>query len=184
MKNLLVLAVGMLLSGCYTIQAAMPPGQLSSPHNPALVSMPANLNSETDQWKIRGNFLECINRYRHEHELGRLEYDARLNQMAEGWTKLLKQENLYSPHSHNGSTKERRANEVGYYYVNLAENIGRFHSPNGAHIFAQWRDSPAHRAIMLGPLTQLGFACIRAPYGASNTPEYICVADFGEPSFP
>ena len=137
------------------------------------MSVPANVIT------LRGNFRELVNEYRQVYGKPPLAYNDMLNNMAEMWVNTHRDEGLHSTHEHMGSTPKGRANQVGYHYDHLSENVARTQKPDGRHAFEAWRDSEDHRKNMLGPVKDLGFACVHAPYGAVDTPQYVCVAVFG-----
>ena len=173
----LVIAVTALTTSCTTkiVVQSSPTPNVESGSAEDLYDM----TKEENVLLLRSHFLRWIDDFRKIHKKPPLAWNPKLNKMAEMWAETHKDEGLYATHEHMGSSPKKRANQAGYYYDHLSENVARAQKPDGGHVFDIWLKSEKHKENMLGPSTHLGFACVHAPYGAADTPQYVCVAVFG-----
>jgi hypothetical protein len=85
---------------------------------------------------------------------------------------------------HNSPTGESAstvADDVGYEYIAIGENIALGNFENDAVLVKAWMDSPGHRAnILSGKFTQIGIAVGRGEFEGRET--WMGVQIFGKPS--
>lgn len=89
--------------------------------------------------------------------------------------------NQYFEHeSPDGNSATDLANELGYSYLLIGENLALGNFDNEQAIVSAWMDSPGHRAnILNGKYTELGVAIKQGIYKGENTT--IAVQIFGLP---
>ena len=129
--------------------------------------------------------VEMTNTFRKQHKLAAVRPNARLEAAARAYARVLAQGRDLS-HTLRGTTPATRAQDAGYGYCQIAENLAMASDSRGfsARDYADravrgWQRSPGHRRNLLLPhLTEIGVAVVRA---APNDPRYIAVQLFGRP---
>ncbi len=127
--------------------------------------------------------VEMTNAFRKQHKLAAVRPNARLEAAARAYAQVLARGRDLS-HTLQGTTPATRAQEAGYGYCQIAENLAMASDSRGfsARDYAGravrgWQRSPGHRHNLLLPhLTDIGVAVIRA---APDDPRYIAVQLFG-----
>ena len=139
--------------------------------------------SFTDQ--VENRVAALVNEFRAEKGLHPLELESRLGATARDFSAYIARSGKLDHHA-DGVTPAARAEQRGYDYCNLAENLAYEYNSRGfsaeqlARNFVNgWKESPTHRANMLEPdVTETGLAVI---HGRQNG-EYYAVQMFGRPS--
>lgn len=124
------------------------------------------------------------NRFRQEHDLEPVERNSELDAAAEYFAQFMARTDKYG-HRADGSTPSERAEEHGYDYCIVAENIAMQYSSAGfgtkelARKFVRgWIESPKHRENMLNPnVTEIGVAIAQS----DDSGRYYAVQMFGRP---
>lgn len=124
------------------------------------------------------------NRFRQENDLDPVERNDELDAAAEYFAQFMARTDKYG-HRADGSTPSERADEHGYDYCIVAENIAMQYSSAGfgtkelARKFVTgWKESPEHRENMLNPnVTQTGVAIAQS----EESGRYYAVQMFGRP---
>ena len=135
--------------------------------------------------QVENRVVALVNEFRAEKGLHPLELEPRLGETARDFSAYLATSGKLD-HRADGVTPAARAEQRGYDYCNLAENLAYEYNSRGfsaeqlARNFVNgWKDSPTHRANMLEPdVTETGFAVTP---GRVNG-EYYAVQMFGRPS--
>jgi uncharacterized protein YkwD len=121
--------------------------------------------------------LDLINDFRTERGLWPVTQDAVLSQIAGDYAQRMIEDGFFGHvHPQTGSTVGARAEQAGYEFWKVGENLAAGHiSPR--QVFDAWRSSPAHEANLLDPEWQDVGIGIRAggSYGL------YFVAEFGWP---
>jgi hypothetical protein len=129
--------------------------------------------------------VEMTNAFRKQHKLAAVRPNAQLEAAARAYARVLARGRDLS-HTLQGTTPATRAQEAGYGYCQIAENLAMASDSRGfsARDYADravrgWQRSPGHRRNLLLPhLTDIGVAVMRA---APDDPRYIAVQLFGRP---
>ena len=135
--------------------------------------------------QVENRVVALVNEFRAEKGLHPLELEPRLGATARDFSAHIAARGKLDHHA-DGVTPAARAEQRGYDYCNLAENLAYeynsrdFSAEQLARNFVNgWKDSPAHRANMLEPdVTETGLAVTR---GRQNG-EYYAVQMFGRPT--
>ena len=139
--------------------------------------------SFTDQ--VENRVVALVNEFRAEKGLHTLELESRLGETAREFSAYIATSGKLD-HRADGVTPAARAEQRGYDYCNLAENLAYEYNSRGfsaeklARNFVNgWKESPTHRANMLElDVTETGVAVAR---GRQNG-EYYAVQMFGRPT--
>jgi len=92
--------------------------------------------------------------------LGWLESDETLNQVAQRYAERIAETGLIS-HQIDGTTPRERVEQAGYAYVRLSEIIYKGRSDDPLEAFGWWLGSPPHCAAIMNPAYRavgIGFA--------------------------
>jgi len=144
--------------------------------------MPAALDMPAAETAI----VEMTNAFRKDHKLSAVKPNALLTAAARAYARVLAARNGELSHSADGTTPATRAQNAGYGYCQIAENLAMLYDSSGftAAGYARrtlrgWQDSPGHRTnLLMGGATETGVAVARA---SANDPRYIAVQLFGRP---
>ena len=122
-------------------------------------------------------FLQLINNYRANYRLPALRFSRTLGAAADHHSYQMAKNNYFSHTMLNGVTWSRNIVDHGYTLSTYkGENIAAGRA-SAADVFAQWRNSPSHNAIMLSAtFTAIG---IGRGYDASSTYDWYWTTDFG-----
>ncbi|MEO1205362.1 MAG: CAP domain-containing protein [Pseudomonadota bacterium] len=134
---------------------------------------------------VEAQIIALTNEVRAEQSLAPVRRNSQLDQAAIDYARLLAATNQFA-HDADGRGPEDRAQDAGYTYCQIAENLAlhlnsRGFSSNGLAELAMegWLNSPGHRRNLLQPhVTEIGMAVVRAP---DKHPKYISVQLFGRP---
>jgi uncharacterized protein YkwD len=152
-----------------------PPVSVGKP--PATDHAPADLQHAGDL------IVSRTNGFRHGQGLGSVNQNSRLSAAARSFAGYMARTARYG-HTADGRTPAERAQEQGYEYCLVSENIAYQYSSAGfaTDALAQgfvtgWKNSPEHRENMLDPdVTETAVAVARSPNGT-----YYAVQMFGRP---
>lgn len=136
--------------------------------------------------QVEAHVLALVNDFRAEHGLQQLQRESRLDQTADYFAGYMARTERLD-HRADGATAGVRAQQRGYVYCDLAENIAMEYSSRGfaaealaRNLVEGWRESPSHRANILDRVaTQTGLAIARNVKG-----EYYAAQLFGRPPAP
>ena len=110
--------------------------------------------------------------------------DAKLSAVARDFARFMARTDRYG-HEADGKTPAQRAQEHGYGYCLVLENIGSLHSSEGFgteeladRVMQGWKQSPGHRKNLLDPeVTDIGVAIAQS----EKSRTYYAVQLFGRP---
>ena len=136
--------------------------------------------------QVEAGIFEAANGFRAENRLGVLTRNAALNAEARRFAEYLARTNTFS-HTADGREPSDRAQEAGYDYCDLAENLASEADSSGVGLerlvrlmMAGWEASPGHRRNLLDPMaTETGVGVARAP---GSDQKYVAVQVFGLPA--
>ena len=128
--------------------------------------------------------VERTNAFREAHDLPPLKQNGDLRETAAYFAQYMAETDSYG-HGADGNSPAQRAEEHGYDYCVVLENIAYAYDSAGFdqqklidQFFEGWRDSPTHRENMLDPdVTETGLAIARS----EKTGVYYGVQMFGLP---
>jgi uncharacterized protein YkwD len=137
-----------------------------------------------DTTRVERAITGATNEFRRTHKQDRLDPNPLLEQTALEFARFMARTGKYG-HNVDGRSPEQRAQQRGYDYCIVAENIAYLFSPKplGADQLARqfvrgWENSPGHRRNMLNPdVTQIGVAVARS----DKTNYFYAVQLFGRP---
>lgn len=139
---------------------------------------------DADLDRVEKLIVERTNEFRKKHDRNRVQPNAELDDAAEYFAGFMARTDKYG-HQADGHTPAERADEHGYDYCLVSENIAMQSSSLGfetkelARRFMEgWKESPGHRENMLDPdVTDIGVAVARS----EETGRYYAVQMFGRP---
>lgn len=112
--------------------------------------------------------------------LAPLEGDAGLDAVAEARALDMVERQYFAHVSDEGNSAESVAQEKGYGYVVIGENIALGNFRDDEDLVSQWMGSPSHRAnILKTTYTHMGAAAVRAQFEGSE--QWIAVQIFATP---
>jgi len=128
--------------------------------------------------------VESTNAFRHKHDLSTVKVDDQLTSAAQYFANYMAEENKYG-HTADGKKPSQRAQEHGYEYCLVSENIAYlYRSPEfpvaemAEHFVTGWINSPDHRENMLDPdVSEIGVAVSQS----ASTGYYFAVQMFARP---
>jgi uncharacterized protein YkwD len=140
--------------------------------------------STVDLPPVVQSIIEHTNQFRQDEGLSSVEIDPKLTETAQYFADYMARTDTYG-HGADGQRPADRAQEHGYEYCIVSENIAYQYRPDGVTapqlaeaFFNGWKDSPGHRENMLAPhVTQSGVAVAHS----DKTNYYYAVQMFGRP---
>lgn len=174
--RLLLIATLLLL-----IPASSSPGQFVSERKSDIAN-PAEGAADVD--RVEKLIIEQTNEFRKKQDLEPVQPNSELDAAAEYFAGFMARTNKYG-HQADGQTPSERAEEHGYDYCIVSENIAMqysslgFKTPELARKFVTgWKESPEHRKNMLAPdVTDIGVAVAQS----ESSGRYYAVQMFGRP---
>jgi len=129
------------------------------------------------------SIIRLTNKARTDNGLAELAENRLLNQIAEARARDMLEKQYFAHVSPTGEQASDLAEDVGYAYKIIAENIGKgvFHS--NQKIVEGWMQSPGHRDNMLSEdIREMGAAVLEGKM--KGRPTYVAVQIFGLQSLP
>lgn len=124
--------------------------------------------------------LSFTNQERAKSSLRALTSNALLDRIAGDRLADMFEKQYFDHISPTGESASGVAEDVGYEYLSIGENIALGNFENDAAVVAAWMDSPGHRANILNPRsTELGVAAGKGVYNGKST--WIAVQIFARP---
>ena len=158
MKSVISIAALSLVAACGAATGTI---STSTSPSPVAVSLAA-VDATSGQ-----SFANMLNNVRSVNSAGAVVYDARLGVAAQRHANDMLANPGIEHVGSDGSTIGTRANDAGYNYRNLAENIARGYSDEEA-VLRGWINSPLHQANNINPIYE-DFALAKAGSGSSQT---------------
>ncbi len=130
--------------------------------------------------------IQITNAFREEHKLADVKPNPLLAAAARAYAKVLARHRGELSHTLNGTTPVTRAQQQGYAYCQIAENLAVIYDSRGftsadyaQRTVAGWEASPGHRHNLLMPeVTEVGVAVAKV---GNPVPRYVAVQLFGRP---
>ncbi|PIS17011.1 MAG: hypothetical protein CO002_02480 [Candidatus Portnoybacteria bacterium CG_4_8_14_3_um_filter_44_10] len=112
--------------------------------------------------------------------LASLEENYLLNLAAAAKARDMFEKQYFAHNSPDGRGPDELANEVGYDYIAIGENLALGNFDGDKALVEAWMESPGHRAnILFGGYEEIGVAVIRGTF--ENQVTWIAVQEFGRP---
>ena len=144
------------------------------PEEPPPQPVPPPDDNKNDS--VLGELLRLHNEARVKNNLPALNINAKLQQAAQGHSKMMAQLRQMS-HDLGGTTPSSRVTATGYKWIAMGENIAMGYT-SAQSVFQGWMNSPGHRANILHPrYVDVGFG-----YEKSSNGQIYWTTDFGRPS--
>jgi uncharacterized protein YkwD len=137
-----------------------------------------------DLKRAADHIADMTNEVREHHGVKHVNFNSELTRAAEYFAKYMASTDKYS-HTADGKSPSQRAEDHGYDYCLVSENIAYVYSSTGFNIedlaedlVRGWQDSPEHRKNMLDrAVTEIGVAVAHS----TKTGNYYGVQMFGRP---
>jgi len=127
-----------------------------------------------------GGTIIWTNQNRAEFNLPPLKENAKLNLAAEAKVKDMFQKQYFEHISPTGAGPGDLADNVGYQYIVIGENLALGNYKNDKALVEAWMNSPGHRAnILNAKFTEIGVAVGKGTYEGKTT--WLAVQEFGKP---
>lgn len=124
--------------------------------------------------------IDFTNRQRVENGLAPLSNNQALNTSALAKAQDMFDKQYFAHESPDGKGAGDLANDVGYEYITIGENLALGNFLNDEVLVRAWMDSPGHRAnILNSKYSEIGVSVIRGTYEGKST--WISVQHFGKP---
>jgi uncharacterized protein YkwD len=153
------------------------PGALKvvAPRSPA--AQPATLSGDVSP----GDIVILTNAERDKAGLARLSANGTLNAIASAKAKDMATRNYFAHDSPEGKGAGDLAEEYGYGYLNIGENLALGNFSDSGDVVTGWMNSPGHRAnILYDRFTEIGVGIAAGIYEGSRV--YYIAQEFGRPS--
>jgi hypothetical protein len=114
--------------------------------------------------------IESTNTEREAHGLPELNENDLLNQIAESRARDLLEKQYFAHVSPTGRQASDVAQEVGYPYKIIAENLAQGYFPTGKKMVDGWMQSPGHRKNILNPdIKEIGISILKGTMHGQDT---------------
>ena len=137
----------------------------------------------TSQWMVStvlpGVIVDLTNQERHDHSLGTLKRNAKLDAAAKLKAEHMAEKGYFAHFSPNGVSPWYWFRQVNYNFVNAGENLA-IHFTDSDEVVEAWMNSPTHRANIINKnYTEIGVGTAKGKFEGYNT--IFVVQLFGTP---
>jgi uncharacterized protein YkwD len=147
------------------------------------INAPPPLKSEKDyeqSFLTQEGVIKYTNLQREKNNLPPLIVNSFLNSSAQLKVQDMFDQQYFEHVSPDGQNIEDLANQAGYEFIIIGENLALGNFLNDEDLVEGWMNSPGHRANILNPrYTQIGIAVLKASYQGKTT--WMAVQHFGLP---
>lgn len=110
-----------------------------------------------------------------------LKHNPLLDRMAEAKVKDMFERQYFEHISPAGKGPADLADQAGYVYITVGENLALGNYKNDAALVEAWMNSPGHRAnILNSKFTEIGVAVMKGTFEGKTT--WLAVQEFGKPA--
>ncbi len=140
----------------------------------------AKIESKSALLTYAGTF-QATNEQRALYAKAALKHNPLLDRMAEAKVKDMFERQYFEHISPTGKGPADLAEQAGYVYITVGENLALGNYKNDAALVEAWMNSPGHRAnILNSKFTEIGVAVMKGTYEGKTT--WLAVQEFGKPA--
>ena len=174
-----------VLAGAFAAWVFLPDLPENSPMATTTAAATDSQETESSGLKRAADLIvDMTNEFREHHSVEQVKVNSELARAADYFADYMATTDKYS-HTADGKTPSQRAEEHGYDYCLVSENIAYVYSSTGFNteelaedLVRGWQDSPEHRKNMLDRgVTEIGVAVAHS----TKTGNYYGVQMFGRP---
>lgn len=128
-----------------------------------------------------GGTFQATNEQRALYGKSALKHSQLLDRMAEAKVKDMFERQYFEHISPTGKGPADLADEAGYVYITVGENLALGNYKNDGALVEAWMNSPGHRAnILNSKFTEIGVAVMKGTFEGKTT--WLAVQEFGKPA--